>query len=122
MTSTLGKQEVKYMNKDEILAKSRNAYKGEDEMTKQVKLKAASISRAVGLLLCVIGAVVDGIFLENGLIGLSCWTVYWGMHTVEGWVMVADLKTKYGWIGAAFNSLLFVLFAVALVIRVLNFV
>lgn len=110
------------MNRDEILAKSRSEYQGADEMAKQVKLQAASVSRAVGFLLCILGASLDNIFLDIGLIGLFCWTVYWGMLATEGWVLVAGIKTKYGWIGAVCNTLLFVLFAVAFVVRLIDFV
>lgn len=109
------------MNRDGILAKSRGEYKGADEMAKQVKLQAASISRAVGFFLCILGAFLDGVFLENGLIGLMCWTVYWGMLATEGWVLVAGIKTKYGWIGAVCNTVLFVLFAVAFSVRLIDF-
>lgn len=109
-----------FMNRDEILAKSRIENKGADEMAKQVQLKAASISRAVGFVLCIVGAALDGIFLDNGLIGLVCWTVYWGMLATEGWVLVAGGKTKYGWIGAVCNTALFLLFAVAFALRLIN--
>jgi hypothetical protein len=90
-------------------------------MAKQVKLQAASVSRAVGFLLCILGAMLDNIFLDNGLVGLVCWTVYWGMQATEGWVLVAGIKTKHGWIGAVCNTALFVLFAVAFVVRMMDF-
>lgn len=109
------------MNKDEILAKSRGEYKGADEMAKQVKLRAASVSRAVGFLLCILGAMLDNLFLEIGLVGLMCWTVYWAMLATEGWVLVAGIKTKHGWIGAACNTLLFIVFAVAFTVRMVSF-
>jgi hypothetical protein len=109
------------MNKEEILAKSRNENKGADEMEKQAKLQAASVSRAVGFLLCILGAMLDNIFLNNGLIGLMCWTVYWGMQATEGWVLAFGLKIKRNWITAACYTALFVLFAVAFVVRMMDF-
>jgi hypothetical protein len=110
------------MNKDEILAKSRKENESGDEMAKQAQLRAASISRAVGFFLCVLGALLDSLLLENGLVGLTCWMVYWGMQAVEGWVLMICTKSKNGWRTATVKTLLFVLFAVALIVRMLDFV
>ena len=100
------------MNKDEILAKSRNENRNGDEMVQQVKLRTASISRAVGFCLCVFGVFVDSIFLKIGLLGLVCWTVYWGMLAAEEWVIYVGLKVKYGLFKALVNTIFFIAFTV----------
>ena len=108
------------MTREDILARSRKENECGDEMAKQKKLKAASISRAMGFLLCVLGAMVDSIFLDIGLVGLVCWAVYWGMLAAEGWVLVAGLKTKWGWLGALANTVFFLAFAIAFIVRAIE--
>lgn len=105
------------MNRDEILAKSRNENKGADEMAKQVQLKAASVSRAVGFSLCCIGALIANLMDLSVIVSLACWMIYWGMLAAEGWILVAGLKTKWGWLGALVNTMFFVAFAVLFILR-----
>lgn len=105
------------MNRDEILAKSRNENKGADEMAKQVKLKAASVSRAVGFFLCCIGALVANLLDLSIVVALVCWMVYWGMLAAEGWVLAAGLKTRWGWLGALANTIFFVAFTALFIVR-----
>ena len=110
------------MNRDEILARSRKENEGGDEMIKQLKLRAASVSRAFGFMLCVLGALVDSIFLESGLVGLICWVVYWGMRAVEEWLLFAGNKKKNGWTMAVVYTFFFAAFIVAFVIRLIEVV
>ena len=72
-----------------------------------MKLRAASVSRAFGFMLCVLGALVDSIFLESGLVGLICWVVYWGMRAVEEWLLFPGIKKKNGWTMAVVYTFFF---------------
>ena len=107
------------MNRDEILAKSRSENEVEDEMEKMVKLKAATISRAVGFLICTLMAILDAAFGDFKIIGPVCWSVYWGMQSTESWILWFQLRRKRGWMLALLYTGFAVFFSILLVMNLL---
>lgn len=103
------------MNREEILAKSRSENEKEDEMEKMVKLKAASISRSVGFVLCSVIALLDAIFGDFRFIAPVCWLVYWGMQSTEEWILWAQLKKKRSIFLVLLSTVFTLLFATILI-------
>ena len=66
------------MNKDEILAKSRKENNGGDEREIQILANSSKIGMAVGGILAAIIVLFSRIVNEP-LLGLSAWTVYFAM-------------------------------------------
>lgn len=89
------------MNRDEILARSRDENKNVlDEREKAVQTKANSISQGVGLILCiVIGAIGMGL---TGTVSIlwACTSIYWGMFAAERVAVAIKLRSKGQWIFA----------------------
>lgn len=109
--------EVFQLNRDDILAKSRNENKNVlDEREKAVQTKANSISQGIGLILCiVIGAIGMGL---TGAVSIlwACTTIYWGMFAAERVAVAIKLRSKGQWIFAGVFVVGFVvLFAVFVV-------
>lgn len=89
------------MNRDEILARSRDENKNVlDEREKAVQTKANSISQGVGMILCILVGAIG-----FGLTGMSyiLWAVtsiYWGMFAAERVAVAIKLRGKGHWIFA----------------------
>lgn len=66
------------MNKDEILAKSRNENRAGDEREVQILANSSKIGMAVGGILSAIIVLFSRVVNEP-LLGLSAWTVYFSM-------------------------------------------
>ena len=67
------------MNKDEILAKSRKENEGKsDERELQIFANASKIGMAVGGIISVIIVIFSRI-VDQPLLGLCAWAVYFGM-------------------------------------------
>lgn len=62
------------MNKDEILAKSREENKNGDEKDLKNREKSYSISAGVATLVCIIMATVEEIFFKRS--ALNIWVIY----------------------------------------------
>ena len=93
------------MTREEILAKSQRENKNMDEREQQMRLKAASVSRAVGVLLnllvCLTTIVTDG---PNEII-CATWIVYWGMLAADYLVQAITLKDSERWLAAIFSTI-----------------
>ena len=108
------------MNKDEILAKSRYENAGQDERELQIQMKAGSIAKAFGGLLCLLLNMISVLVMENNmLICLTCDLIYCGMLAVENWIIGIRLKKKMYAIGAVVFTLLFVGFVVLFILAIL---
>ena len=62
------------MNKDEILKRSRNENKGQDEMERDVDAKAGRQAASIGLLVCMLLNLAE--LLIKGQANLSAWIVW----------------------------------------------
>lgn len=102
------------MNKDEILAKSRAENGGTDEMQLAIQRKAGSISGSVGLALCCIVALLEGILGDSLILFYGCFSIYWGIIATSNIVLAVALKNKYIWF-AVINVVMFIVFMVKLI-------
>ena len=105
--------EVFKVERDEILARSRQENATQDERELQIYYRAGSIAKAVGGLLCVWISYVVTIISDNlGIVSTACWAIYMGMATVEYWICAVRVKyKKLYWVGASACSIFFVLYA-----------
>lgn len=78
------------MNKEEILAKSREENKNGDEREKKSRMSAAAISAGVGALLCMILVCIEELVFDRNAIPL--WIVYYGIQFTS--FLVEYIKTK----------------------------
>ena len=108
------------MNRDEILAKSRQENKNVlDEREQAAQTKANSISQGFGMILCIfIGAI------GMGLTGMACmlWAslaIYWGMFAAERVVCAIKLRSKGHWVLAGVTvagfAAIFIVFVISCV-------
>lgn len=104
------------MNREEILAMSQQENTGKlDERSQSIQTKANSISQGVGMMVCVIMALL-GIFLTwNPVFGWCCASIYGAMFAAERIVCAAKEKSVGQWVFAAVTTLVGVVFIVAYV-------
>ncbi|MBO5090705.1 MAG: hypothetical protein J6C27_07350 [Clostridia bacterium] len=107
------------MNKDEILAKSREENKSADERQKHLQQKAGTIASAVGMALCCIVAFLEGIFGDSVILFYGCFSIYWGITASNGLVLAIFEKKKLGWLGAIVNVIFFILFMTKLLFELI---
>lgn len=96
ITSLLGKikRKEKILDKDEILAKSREEYKknNKDEMMLDIMSKAGKLSMEVGMGVVALIIVVEGFFFNS--FNFSVWTVYYAILATQSFVYYHRLKEK----------------------------
>lgn len=96
ITSLLGKikRKEKILDKDEILAKSREEYKknNKDEMMLDIMSKAGKLSMEVGMGVVALIIVVEGFFFNS--FNFSVWTVYYSILATQSFVYYHRLKEK----------------------------
>ena len=95
------------MKKEDILEISRNENANWDEREKGVLLKAGSIAKAVGVLLCLILNCVE--LWVKGQANLCIWIVCAGMNFTASLIQYIHLKRRFDLV----SSVLWLLFAVA---------
>lgn len=96
ITSLLGeiKRKEKALDRDEILAKSREEYKrnNKDEMMVDIMSKAGKLSMEVGMVVVALIIVVEGLFFNS--FNFSVWTVYYAILATQSFVYYHRLKEK----------------------------
>lgn len=96
ITSSLGKikRKEKALDRDEILAKSREEYKknNKDEMMVDIMSKAGKLSMEVGMAVVALIIVVEGFFFNS--FNFSVWTVYYAILATQSFVYYHRLKEK----------------------------
>lgn len=107
------------MNKEDILKKSREENKVADEYETHVRLRAGTISKAVGVALAFILVLVDAILLDSSVIGTTALTIAFGMNAVEDWIVVIMAKSKTEWFSIIFDTLIFIASVIRLIVAVL---
>ncbi len=106
------------MNKEEILAKSRNENKTADEYEMHVRLKAGRISKAIGVAIAFILVLIETIFLDSSVIGWTALTIAFGMNAVEDWIIVIRAKAKKEWFSTILDTVIFIASIIRLIIAV----
>ena len=94
------------MNRDEILAKAAST--GTDEREIHIRLRAGTISKAIGVVIALLLVLIDTIWLDIPVIGWTALTISMGMNTIENWILVLWAKAK--------NELFWMLFDTAMLI------
>lgn len=106
------------MNKEEILAKSRKENKDKpDERELIVVGKSARIGMMVGAFLCVALVLVSEFVLNNPILGITGWLIYFAMLGSTNLVNYIYLKKKMRLAYAIVELLFAVVFAVVLFIK-----
>ena len=67
------------MDKEEILAKSREENKDRDFVEEAVLARANALSLGVGMIVCGLLSVLNAVFQDGPV--LSAWTVMWAIHS-----------------------------------------
>lgn len=105
------------MNREEILAKSRNENKkGFDERESAILNRALTISQGVSCLLCVLVMIVNDVCGGPGVVSLGAMTTLWGTFFAERLLMAVQMKGKLRWAAAIFGAVMFIAFAAAFVV------
>lgn len=88
------KRKEKILDKDEILAKSREEYKknNKDEMMVDIMSKAGKLSMEVGMGVVALIIVIEGFFFNS--FNFSVWTVYYAILATQSFVYYHRLKEK----------------------------
>ncbi len=106
------------MNKDEILAKSREENKNADERQLALRQKAQAISGAVGIALCFIIALLEGVFGDSVILFYGCFSIYWGMTAANGIALAVATKKKFAWF-SLLNAVFFAVFMAKLILELI---
>lgn len=104
------------MNKEEILAKSREENKNRDMVEYEILKRAGSIATRVGLLLCCLTAVLEVIFTEK--VSFGSWFIFFGMLSTLFLVKFIKLHRKHELLVTALYFALCVMFFVLFIIQV----
>ena len=107
------------MDKEEILARSREENNPSDERQKSLLQKAQAVSGAVGMTLCCIIALLEMLLSDSNLLFYGCFSIYWGINATEKLVYALSAKKKQGWIRTTINLLLFVAFMTKLILELI---
>lgn len=97
------------MDREKILETSRKENKQGDERDFEMRNKSYAISASVGLLLCMVIALVESIVFERT--AASVWTIYLGMEFVAPLVGYITTKKKFLLFLSIFMGICFVLMA-----------
>ncbi len=81
------------MDKDEILARSREENKDRDFVEAAVQARANTIALAVGIIVCGLLSVLHGIFADTP--DYSIWTVYFSVLATTMLVKFAKLRRRH---------------------------
>ena len=100
------------MDKDEILAKSREENKDRDFVEAEVLAKANGIALGVGMLVCALLSVLHAIFRDGP--DYSAWTVLWAAYATVCLYKYAKLRRRhelfFGLLYAGFSLFFFVIY------------
>lgn len=92
------------MTREEILAKSRNENRGNDERERKIALQASTAAKISGMAVCVlISFIARYLGCPQHLI-MAVWTVYWGMMIGEYWYLFIRLRKRFHLVAAIVNT------------------
>ena len=98
------------MNKEEILARSRNENKGMDIIELQSLEKASRIAAQVGMLLCCFVAVME--VAVTGQVSMESWLIYFGILSTLFLMKYRLMKKRHELFLSIFYTALFLMFLV----------
>ena len=98
------------MNKEEILARSRNENKGMDIIELQSLEKASRIAAQVGMLLCCFVAVME--VAVTGQVSMESWLIYFGILSTLFLMKYRLMKKRQQLFLSIFYTALFLMFLV----------
>ena len=107
------------MNREEILAKSRQENKGKpDELEIMAFGKATRTGMYVGGVICIILVIVSRWVIDRQELALASWMIYMAMQGASNIVLYKHLKSKEKLISAIICTLVAVVFAVSFAIAI----
>lgn len=92
------------MNKDDILAKSRQENKSGDERESKIKLRSDAISASIGAALCMIVGMIEMFVFDRKMTPM--WIIYSGIYFSKKLMDAIKLKKRSVIIAAVFWGLL----------------
>lgn len=111
------------MNKEEILAKSREENKNVlDERDRAIQTKANSISQGVGMILCVVMGAIGFALTQTADFLWCALAIHWGMFACERIVCAVKSKSAGQWVLASIITLGFLAGVVVYVLCLLNII
>jgi len=111
MQTKLGKMiGENFMNKEEILEKSRTENKNMDEYEKSVLSSAGKLAAQIGMLMCCVIAVLEVIFLDH--ISYASWMIYFSILSTIFIYKYLKIKDKHELLLAALYGAIFIMFTV----------
>lgn len=81
------------MDREEILARSREENRGTDEYERIVLEKAGRVSAQVGMLVCCAIAVLESAL--TGHISVTSWTIHFSILSATFWVKFRCLRRRH---------------------------
>lgn len=110
------------MNKEDILAKSRQEGKGKpDELEIAAFGKASRVGMLVGAIICIILVLISRWVLGRGDIALAGWMIYMAMQGASNFVLYKHLRKKETLASAIICSAFAVAFMAAFVIAIYKY-
>ena len=109
------------MDKKDILEKARKENKGADEMDNYLYRKGSQIAMTVGLIICVIGMIVD-LIMNSTFTLLGCFMTIMQLSmqsTLYGFLAIKT-KTKRNIVCFVLDSIALILFIVVLIIKLIG--
>lgn len=103
------------MDREEILARSRQENGGRDMVELEALRTAGSAANKAGMLLCCAVAALQA--AVTGQISYECWTIYFGMLTAVFLTKYGKLRRRHELLPALAYGGLFLFFACLLVLR-----
>ena len=104
------------MDREEILARSREENKKQDEMERDALAKAGQRACAVGGIVCALIILLEAVFSDH--VSMSVWAVYLSMTGTMLLVKYLRLKKKheliFGAVELALAAVFFVMFVIGL--------
>ncbi len=79
------------MNKNDILAKSRNENKNGDERERDIRLRAYATSASIGAIICMLLVIIESVFDRS--ISMI-WIIYSGMMFSKDVINAIKLKKR----------------------------
>lgn len=98
------------MDRDEILERSRKENRDRDFVEEEVVNRAHRIALSVGMMVCGIISVLNGIFLDS--VGFSVWVVMWAIWSSIFLVKFRCLRRRHELFFGLFYAVLALFFFV----------
>ena len=92
------------MNREEILAKSREENREADEREVHIRLRAGKIAKAFGIAIAFVLVFIEGVFVDNPALGWTALTIAFVMNTIEEWIVVVMTRKKTEWFTVLFDT------------------